>query len=72
MSTEANIVELQIARLAREIARQKSPTSVLTVASSPHEIARALYLTGWRPPVDTLVGLGYLLGPREGTQNAND
>lgn len=59
MSTETNLVELQIERLAMEIARQKSPTSVLTVATSPHEIARALYLLGWQPPV---------VSPREGTQ----
>lgn len=47
-----SIAELEIARLAEEIARQRSPFSALDVAASPTEIARALYLTGWRPPTE--------------------
>lgn len=44
-------VEVEIELLAREIALQRSPHSALEVAASPHEIARALFLTGWRPPI---------------------
>ena len=57
MADSAEVVELKIERLALEIARQNSPTSVLSEASSPHEIARALYLLGWRPPEGRLEGL---------------
>jgi hypothetical protein len=50
MTAEEDLVQIKIEILAREIARQTSPTSVLATAASPHEIARALYLTGWQPP----------------------
>jgi hypothetical protein len=43
----ALVAELEIQRLAREIAKQR-PTYSAT--STPAEIARALYLLGWKPP----------------------
>lgn len=48
---EAAVAEAEIHRLAGMIAQMKSPHSALSIAASPHEVARALYLLGWQPPV---------------------
>lgn len=48
-----NLAEVEIQKLAMEIAKQRSPYSTLATAASPHEIARALYLLGWQPPRTT-------------------